>query len=328
MPVDPERLAAYLDGDLDAAEAAALEAALARDPALRARLDAMRHADEALAALPAATPPPGYEARLRQAVDAELAVQLATDTPSPAASDELAARRARRSWVPAFAGAAAGVALLAAVGIAVTGLGRGDDADTAAMDADTDEAGDGALMMESLEADEAAPLPGPGQAPTVVVGDRELDDDEVDALLDALELQAVVGRDLDLEAGAAVARDWRASLRALVGDAVPGPPSADDVEDDTVADAAPRAEGAAGPVRFLAEDEVDDETLAAATVCIDEVAAGTDAIVAYAELARLDGRPAVLVGLVTPDPATERFRRPEAWLVELDGCQVRRFAQG
>lgn len=52
-PDDTLQLTAYLDGELDSAEAARLEARLSRDPALRARADRLRRAIAAVEALPA-----------------------------------------------------------------------------------------------------------------------------------------------------------------------------------------------------------------------------------------------------------------------------------
>ena len=50
MSIDDERLMAYLDGELDAAGRAIVEEALARDEALRARLEAQRQLRDRLAA--------------------------------------------------------------------------------------------------------------------------------------------------------------------------------------------------------------------------------------------------------------------------------------
>jgi hypothetical protein len=154
-----ERLAAYLAGELDADEHAAVEAALARDPVLRAELDHLQRADAALAALASPTPSDGFETRLRAALAAELTQQLgrapdpvsgsaaatATDVATPTspaeriAADELAAARARREarassargwrWLPVFGGVAASL-LLIAVAINVVGPLGGDDSDT------------------------------------------------------------------------------------------------------------------------------------------------------------------------------------------------------
>lgn len=149
-----ERLADYLAGELDADEHAAVEAALARDPALRAALGDLQRADAALSSLSSPSPPVGFERRLQAALAPELARQLAAApshagaTSEPAstpaeriAADEAAAARARREartagarawrWLPAFGGVAATL-LLIAVAVNVVGPLGADDADVAA----------------------------------------------------------------------------------------------------------------------------------------------------------------------------------------------------
>ncbi|HEX9765268.1 MAG TPA: RseA family anti-sigma factor, partial [Nitriliruptorales bacterium] len=86
-----ERLSAYLAGELDADETAALEVELAGDPALRARLERIRAADQALRSLPPVAPPAEFSMRLREA----LAHEVTRHEASPGA-DELAQRRLRR----------------------------------------------------------------------------------------------------------------------------------------------------------------------------------------------------------------------------------------
>jgi hypothetical protein len=158
-PVDAaERLADYLAGELDADEHAAVEAALARDPALRAKLAHLRRADAALTTLSSPTPPAGFEARLQAALAPELAHQLGEARPATAgeptgttpgeriAADAAAAARARREarasgvrawrWLPAFGGIAASLLLLVVAVTVVGPLGGDDDADVAAGDAE------------------------------------------------------------------------------------------------------------------------------------------------------------------------------------------------
>jgi hypothetical protein len=157
-----ERLADFLAGELDADEHAAVEAALARDPALRAALEHLRRADTALRALERPPPPDGFEQRLHAALTEELTrlgirPETLTDAATAGtgedragaadriAADELAAARARREarasgprwprWLPAFGGIAASL-LLVAVAISVVGpFTGGDDSDTATFDA-------------------------------------------------------------------------------------------------------------------------------------------------------------------------------------------------
>ena len=57
--LDPDMLSAYLDGELDADERAAVEARLAESPEWRAELDEVRAA-RACGALPVANAPAGF----------------------------------------------------------------------------------------------------------------------------------------------------------------------------------------------------------------------------------------------------------------------------
>jgi anti-sigma factor RsiW len=349
--VDAERLAAYLAGELDADETAAVEAALARDPAVRASLEALQRADAALASLPATELPAGFERRLRAAIDEELATQLRpADAPATAdartsarphgepARDELASRRARRTprWMPALAGAAAAVAVIAGavVGVGVLG-GGGDDADT----------GTGTMMtLEADDADgaEAADvLPGPGELPTLVVGDRELDDDLADELLASAELQAVAQRGLEPAEGRSLGDSWRRAFAGftavqsqtesgLSDDAAAAdrPDAAEDTDEEAAASEDLSALERSGGVRVLADGPLSEADNEAVDRCLTEVLSGGDAIPAYLELATYDGEPAVVIGLVTFDPASGTFSRPEVWILDRQDCQVRRFSQG
>jgi hypothetical protein len=362
--VNAERLASYLAGELDADQSAALEAALVGDARLRAELEAMRRADAALEALPRTELPDGFEARLRSAVDDELARVLrpeggpesarrTTREPTSAggagtdrrgAGDELAARRARparRSWVPAFAGAAAAVAVIAGAVVGVGMLGGDDTGDDAADTAMTLESFDDAGDADGAE----SALPPPGAGPTVIAGDRDLDDDLADELLASDELQAVTDQALDADAGRSLGATWRDALAALTPseDASSSDRQAtaegEAAQDDATDEDAPRAESETGPgdelgaapadapVRLFA-DGFDGADLGAADRCLDEVlTGGTDAIPAYLELAAYDGEPAVVVGLVTYDPTTDAYTRPEVWILSREDCQLLRFSQ-
>lgn len=95
------QLSAYLDGELEAGERAAVEAALARSPALAARLQRLRGVDAALRALPVEAPSEELLARLRARVVAD----------DPASTRRGPPRR--RRWLAGLAAAAAaGLALL------------------------------------------------------------------------------------------------------------------------------------------------------------------------------------------------------------------------
>jgi anti-sigma factor RsiW len=101
---DEERLSAYLDGELDAAEAAKLEARLAEDPALAAELDAVHDVVLALRGLDTVEPPPGFADRLQARLEHETG-----------AEQRVVALPRRRPWV-AIASAAAVVAFVGLVG--------------------------------------------------------------------------------------------------------------------------------------------------------------------------------------------------------------------
>ncbi|GDX78869.1 hypothetical protein LBMAG42_06800 [Deltaproteobacteria bacterium] len=65
------RLSAYLDGELSAAEAREVEAALAQDPLLRRELDELRHAVEMLHDSGLVEPPAGFADRLAARLESE-----------------------------------------------------------------------------------------------------------------------------------------------------------------------------------------------------------------------------------------------------------------
>ena len=111
---DDRQLTAYLDGELDAAERAALDARLGADPTLRARLDALRAAADrtrlAFATLLETAPLADMRTRLEGALAA-----------SPARSAPPWRRR-----VAAIAAAAALVAFAAGLGAGRWSVGSGD----------------------------------------------------------------------------------------------------------------------------------------------------------------------------------------------------------
>ena len=117
MISDDDLLTAYLTGELDAADAAALEERLLADPGLAARLDALADALVALQGLDDVDVPDGFEQRLAQRLEAESnVVDLA----------QARQRRARR-WY-AVGSAAAILAAVTVVGVGFLPRG-GQDAD-------------------------------------------------------------------------------------------------------------------------------------------------------------------------------------------------------
>lgn len=310
--MDPaEQLADYLAGELDADETAAVEAELARDPRLRAQLEAVRRADAALAHLESPPLPDGFEARLRAAVDTELRNQLGEVPAVHAVTDELGERRTRRrSWVPALAGAAAGVAILAGAVLAITNLPAADDEAEVALDAPAEDAD----VAEEAEPEAMAePEEAAVEGPVIVASNRELGADDADALLDTSELQQLADRRLSVTAGTDVARLWRGALRA-------------EADGEAADDAAPAP--AEPDLRVFSEGPVDPADRADIDRCLGELEiADEPAIPAYIELVRFEGEPALAYGFVTRDPATSTFTRSEVWVVSRDDCQVLRFSQ-
>ncbi len=302
-----ERLAAYLDGELDVDERTALEAELASDPALRARLELLQRADGVLASLSSPTPPHGYEERLRTHVDAVLADVLPAPAADVTAPIDLAAVRAGRStprWIPMTVGAAAGLLVLVGGGLVLTDgwFAGGDDADVGA------DAG-----MATMEADDAAVADGP-MGPTVVLDGRSLTADEVDDLLEHPAMVMIADQRLSGPDAEAAGQRFQQLLGASVGPPSDGDAAGEDQEDGTgtATESMPRP----------------DEPAEAIARCLDELlAADAGAIPTYAELATVDGAPVVLLGLVTRDPATSAHTRAEIWTLDRETCQVLRFAQ-
>jgi anti-sigma factor RsiW len=348
-----ERLAAYLAGELDADERTALEAALARDPELRAELAAIRRADAALGGLSSPTPPPGFEERLHRALAGEVAAHLGTaqpaadvasaseriaaaGTPAGAASawDELAARRQRRQrprWIPVLGGVAASLVLLA-TGIAVVNLGSGDDG--------------GQDVAVTMEASDDAGGPEVGAAdvggPVVVDEGRTIDADDADALLAGPVLAELTGQQLTPAEGAAVADQWAAQLGAPADVTLESLPGEERAAEDTEAEEDAVEEDAGEDGEVAADEAAPEGDLGALTGpvddgeavgrCLAELLDGLDgagpAIPAYVEFVTYDGRPAFVYGLVTVEPSTGAYTRSEIWIVDRADCQVVRFAQG
>ncbi len=113
MNRDPERLSAFLDGELPEAEAREIEAALAADPALQAELEALMAADQSATA--------AFEAMLEEPVPFELAAAI-RNAPEGAANAVSPPAPARR-WL---AVAAAVIALaIGGAGGYFAGLSQG-----------------------------------------------------------------------------------------------------------------------------------------------------------------------------------------------------------
>ncbi len=341
---ETERLTSYLDGELAADERRALEAELAGDHVLRARLAGLRAADEALRGLAATELPPGARQRLDDRLAGVLDEVLSTtssDTtvqrlptggepvtaaeaeaaPTPATvtdtgHDELTQRR-RRRVVPAVTGVAAGLVLLAGGLVGLGQLGLGSD------EVDTAERADALLSADDAAELEALPA-GPeleARAPIVVDDGRAISSADLAALLASPELAAVAAQALPREDGAAVAARFQQLLLGAVAPATPES-MADDVEDDEVAPSA-GPEVVTRDGRVLGPADVAD-----LQACLTALLEGDEqAIPIRIELLELDGVPAVSVGLVTPDPRSGAYTRVEVWTLERASCQVLRFDQ-
>jgi hypothetical protein len=358
--VDPAaRLADYLAGQLDPDEHTALEAELARDPALRADLDAMRAADAHLAMIPPVTPPSGFEERFDAAVGRELAAVLddATGATEPTADtqptadtdvDELAVRRARPAagqglprWVTAVSGAAAALVVLAGAGIVFSDVLRGADSED-----------DGAFRTQSLDGideeafdtdDEMATDAADADGPLLLAGDRAVDEQEIQALLEDPDAFGIAARDLDDAAGRELAEPFAAALGAGPVDAAAEGPDSDAAEpeeqaddsDASIAQDAPDEATEQGPP--AASDGAADLRIDPDVSAADRAQVGTclqlllsdvpDVIPTYAELVVFEGTDAIAFGLVSVDPDTGRFTRREVWIVDRDSCEVRLFTQ-
>lgn len=346
-----ERLAAYLAGELDADEARQLEADLARDAALRARLDRLRRLDAAFTELPEVTPPAAFSGRLRSAVDDELA-RLERTRVAQAGADELAVRRARRSaWRRPIAIAAAAAATIGIVGVGLTSLGGGDGSDD--MMATQDTAGDTTAQAE-MAPDDLSVAPETG--PAVVSAGRSFDADSLADLRADPRFDAVVLGVLDQTDASTLAQDFTARFLALgftsslednadiaapdvsdganedagsAGDDTAGGAAADEDsgEDRFTDDRSASEPTAAGPIQIFGADEAD---LADVRACLPTVleAAPSPVIPMYAELATFENEPSIVYALASLDPDTETYNRVEIWVVGRSGdCLVRHFTQ-
>lgn len=316
-----ERLAAYLSGDLDPDERASLDARLAGDPALRARLDRIRRSDAALADLDDVDLPDGFEDRLTERLRPELDAVL---------GDELAARRARRGtprWLPAV-GAAAALAVVVAGGITVAGSMGGGGGDDAADEGGRDmaaeaEAGDGgSVEMDTMMA--------PPAGPVITDRGRTLGRDDLDGLARDPEVQAALSPDVLAGGDPAQASDRYARALGLPSATTGEAATEAEAEDLEEADDAGASEtSAAGPTDLLATTDgpVSDEDRAAVGACVDVLfeSAAAPVVPVYAELATdTDGEAVIVYGALAPD-ADGAYQQLEVWMVERESCELRHF---
>jgi anti-sigma factor RsiW len=354
-----ERLTSYLDGGMAADERRALEAELAGDSALRARLQALRAADAALGQLAATELPDGARQRLDARLETVLEEVLTADRPAatpvtPAGvaagapttieatgivPDQLAARRRWRA-LPALTGVAAGLVLLAGgvIGLGQTGLLSGGDDQLAADSAESDMSTEEAMGSAPQEALDGAGL---ADAPVVIDEGRTTTADDLDELLGDPDLQTLAGRSLSAEEGEVLAVQLQ---QRLLGETIGGVGAETEADAEDAGSEEQAEEGSPdqpGPESDTAEratvDAVivtrDGQTLpsedaAAVRRCLGALLeAGEQAVPVTIELLRVDGVPAIAYGLVTLDPQTDAFTRTELWTLERASCQVLRFTQ-
>ncbi len=311
-----EQLSAYVADELDAEEREAVEAALDRDPDLRAQLQRLRDADETLGALPPVTPPSGFSERLHGALDREL------QEADAGATDELATRRERRfeAFRP-LAVAAAAAAVIALFGVAGVWLLQGGGGDSGLETAGA-----------PLEAGDRAAAPGV----TVVETDNDFDEQELRRLAVNVEISELVPRGLRAPAASPLAEELQGELfmRSTTGDSTA---AQDAVEPQPEGDGAHvgggGGEGGEGSSFGAATSEGltsdDKSTTDVVSRCLPTVLedARSALIPVYVELARFDGEPAVIYTLVSEDPESGTYRRVEVWALARSDCQVLSFAQ-
>ena len=316
------RHAAYLSGDLDPGERAAVEAELARDPALRDRLDQVRAADEALADLPAVELPGDAQDRLHRVVGQELHTVL---------GDELAARRARRGlprWVPVAAAAA--LVVVVGGGIALTGGGgtmsgsedamMAEDAPEAALDGggQATEAGDGAASAQV--------------GPRVVDRGRTLDERALRQLVSDADVLDALGTP-EVDDPLATAAGYARALGADPDVYFDGQQGQLDTGEATQQAGAPEDQTATTSrlttPPIVSAGDVSDAERADVARCLPilQEAASAPVVPLYAELGTdADGAEVIAYAALAPDEDGDH-RRIEVWLVERSSCSVRTFMQ-
>ena len=134
-PRDPQMLMAYADGELVAADAARVEAAMARDPALARIVDAHRALQAQLAG--------AFSGVLAEPVPARLQATLHAAARDPRRLRSSAPRWTRREWLAMAASLLVGIAL--ALALPRSGLRRHDAGGAAPMLVDADFVARGAL---------------------------------------------------------------------------------------------------------------------------------------------------------------------------------------
>lgn len=292
--ISGDRLAAYLDGDVEGAERERIEAALVRDPDVRDRLERIRAADRALAGLERPEPSAALSARLRDDVVAEAGRERRD---APASLDGFRSRkdRRRRTLAPVL-GAAAAAAAIAVIGVSTGWMLR------SAADQD-----DGQIAM-----DEAAEVADPEVV--VYATANDYDETELHRLAVNVDTQFIIHPEATREEAAPLGDRL---IGSLLRDEAPHAAGSDDLADEpqTEADAPdePTVMDAADPV--------------AACLPVVTDAADVPLVPVYVELASFGGEDAVIYAFVTEDPSSGTFRRVETWALARSDCEILGFAQ-
>jgi hypothetical protein len=318
-PADGDQLSAYLAGDLDDAEVAALEARLGAEPALRDELERQRELQEAFAGLRAPAMPAGAGDRLRARLAAERTAvaeeggsEASEEAPAPISLDAARARRRPGgiAW-SAIGGVAAALVAVAVVGAGVLRTGGSDTADLASGGAaDSGEAR--AYLDEGTADDDRLSLESAPQADTGEAAAGGADGVET---LDAPAAAEASVRPILADDGVVLGDE------VAVRDHLSGRQEAQGLLGLAGADAQEVAAAFAVAVRGGAPFA--DGTRPDA--CLDTVLADAPGPVvpARVEAVTYAGLPALAYVLVTapsPDGALERV---EAWVLEPTGCATR-----
>lgn len=364
---DEVTLARWLEGDLEADDAAALEGRLAREPDLAARADALADALWQLGDQPDVVVPEPATLRLQRRLHAETGPgsEAAGGSVPGGATPARVGSGTRVPWL--LGGAAAALVLLVAVGSLVTGTGGDESTSEVADSAATEMAGNAAT--ETVE--EAGAAESAGGERTVVLADgREVGPSVLDG---GAVLLAPPGRN-DRQGGTDAALEAPSAAGGSgfnsASEGAASPSSEQTAASETSADTAAASEAAApapsppdaalrdrytrvpeaDALLGLAAAETDDvargfrERIAAAgpfadgqatDACLDEALAtapaGADSpspVPVRVERTSIDGQEALVIVVVAAAPGADGLDRVEISVLDPGTCQVRRSLSG
>jgi negative regulator of sigma E activity len=303
-----ERLAAFAAGDLSPDEQRALEAELARDPAMRAELSSIRQLDERLAKLTPAAPSADFQAQLRSAVRAELA-ELA-----PVAS--LAQARAQRRWSKPLGAVAAAAALMGIVTVGLGNLLSSSDQDATSASMESGAADPLADTEGASDQSQASGASAPG--PPVYAEGGDYDRGNLEDLGGRGDIRAALGA---AQGDPANAKGLNLSLLADQSFAYRQEAIGTGSPDEAAADGAEAFSGPAldSPTQSRSLSDI-------ITRCVPIILDG-DRVPLFADLGTFEGAEALIVVLGSRNAAGD-FSRLEFWVLDPGAeCEVRFFAQ-